>query len=410
MHRTALLSILACGLCWAQADDSQPASSNVRGAAYPRVHADLSVTFRLLASAAKKVQLKTVSDENGLGKGPFDLTRGEDGVWALTTPSTVPGFHYYWFLVDGVAVNDPGSETYFGWAKESSGVEVPEKGADFYAVKEVAHGDVRVHWYFAKTTAAWRRAYVYTPAEYDRNTQARYPVLYLQHGSGEDARGDKPRPREFHSGQPDRRRENQADDRRHGARLCHQAGASRGGDAGGRPRRTERRFRGSGPPGPDPGDRCHLPDAPGQGAPRLGGAVHGRRASAPDWAHPPGPVRLDRIVQFPLAGRPRSEDGVRRGIRGCGGVWQASPPALVRRRPGRNADARVGAADAPGARESGHQERVLRIARHVPRMADLAPGSVRVRSPAFPVGADGALDPARCERPENQLAWNWRNG
>src|ERR1039458_3749243 len=219
MSRTALLSILACGLCWAQADDSQPASSNVRGAAYPRVHADLSVTFRLLAPDAKKVQLNTGSDDNGLGKGPFDLTRGEDGVWAVTTPSTVPGFHYYWFLVDGVAVNDPGSETYFGWAKESSGVEVPEKGADFYAVKEVAHGDVRVHWYFAKTTAAWRRAYVYTPAEYDRNTQARYPVLYLQHGSG-------------------------------------------GGDPGGRPR-PERRFRGSGPPGPDPGDRCHLPDAPG---------------------------------------------------------------------------------------------------------------------------------------------------
>ena len=189
MSRTALLSILACGLCWAQADDSQPASSNVRGAAYPRVHADLSVTFRLLAPDAKKVQLNTGSDDNGLGKGPFDLTRGEDGVWAVTTPPAVPGFHYYWFLVDGVAVNDPGSETYFGWAKESSGVEVPEKGADFYAVKEVAHGDVRVHWYFAKTTAAWRRAYVYTPAEYDRNTQARYPVLYLQHGSGEDERG-----------------------------------------------------------------------------------------------------------------------------------------------------------------------------------------------------------------------------
>ena len=189
MHRTALLSILACGLGWAQADDSQPASSNVRGAAYPRVHADLSVTFRLKAPDAKKVQLNTGSDDNGLGKGPFDMTRGEDGVWAVTTPPAIPGFHYYWFLVDGVAVNDPGSETYFGWAKESSGVEVPEKGADFYAVKDVAHGDVRVHWYFAKTTAAWRRAYVYTPAEYDRNTQARYPVLYLQHGSGEDERG-----------------------------------------------------------------------------------------------------------------------------------------------------------------------------------------------------------------------------
>lgn len=189
MCRILTFSLLACAFCWAQTDGSQPASTNVRGAAYPRVHADLRVTFSFKAVDAKKVQLQPGGDDNGLGKGPIDMTRGQDGTWTVTTPPAVAGFHYYWFLVDGVIVNDPGSETFFGYARESSGVDVPEKGVDFYSVKEVPHGDVRVHWYYAKTTAAWRRAYVYTPPGYDGNPQTRYPVLYLQHGSGEDERG-----------------------------------------------------------------------------------------------------------------------------------------------------------------------------------------------------------------------------
>jgi enterochelin esterase family protein len=189
MQRTTFLSLLICTLCWAQPDDSRPATSNVRGAEYPRVHADLRVTFRIKAPDARTVQLQPGGDDNGLGKGPIDMTRAGDGTWSVTTPPAVPGFHYYWFLVDGVAMNDPASETYFGYARQCSGVEVPETGADFYAAKDVPHGDVRIRWYFAKTTQAWRRAYVYTPAEYDRNTRVRYPVLYLQHGSGEDERG-----------------------------------------------------------------------------------------------------------------------------------------------------------------------------------------------------------------------------
>jgi enterochelin esterase-like enzyme len=189
MYRIIPIFILACAFCWAQADDSQPASSNVRGAAYPRIHADLRVTFRFAAPNANKVQLQPGGDDNGLGKGPIDMARGQDGAWTVTTPPAVPGFHYYWFLVDGTIVNDPGSETFFGYARETSGVEVPEKGADFYAAKDVPHGDVRIHWYYSKTTGAWRRAYVYTPPDYDRDTRVRYPVLYLQHGSGEDERG-----------------------------------------------------------------------------------------------------------------------------------------------------------------------------------------------------------------------------
>jgi len=189
IYRAFAISTLLCAFCWAQADDSQPAASNVRGAAYPRIHQDLRVVFRFKAPEAKKVQLQPGGDDNGLGKGPLDMTREPDGNWSITTPPAVAGFHYYWFLVDGVIVNDPGSETYFGYGRQSSGVEAPEKGADFYSAKDVPHGDVRVHWYYSKTTAAWRRAFVYTPADYDRDPRTRYPVLYLQHGSGEDERG-----------------------------------------------------------------------------------------------------------------------------------------------------------------------------------------------------------------------------
>ncbi len=190
MYRVAIGLMSICGFCWAQAAaDSQPAPSNVRGAEYPRVSSDSRVMFRIKAPEAKKVQLQPGGDDNGLGKGPIDMIRGEDGTWTVTTAPAVPGFHYYWFLVDGVIVNDAGSETFFGYGRESSGVEVPETGADYYAARDVPHGEVRVRWYYAKTTAAWRRAMVYTPAEYDRKTRAHYPVLYLQHGSGEDERG-----------------------------------------------------------------------------------------------------------------------------------------------------------------------------------------------------------------------------
>src|SRR5262249_24847086 len=133
MRLALTASVVLCGLCWGQAaDDSQPAPSNVRGARYPRVHSDLRVTFQVKAPDARKVQVRPGGDDNGLGKGPFDMVRGEGGVWAVTTPPAVPGFHYYWLLIDGVAVNDPSSETYFGWGRQTSGVEVPQKGVDFY--------------------------------------------------------------------------------------------------------------------------------------------------------------------------------------------------------------------------------------------------------------------------------------
>lgn len=188
MFRIPALLLLTCFLSYAQAaDDAQPATSNVRNAKFPAIHADLRVTFRLKAPDAKTVKFHPAGD--GLGKADLDMTKSDDGYWTVTTAPSVPGFHYYWFLVDGAEVEDPGSETFFGWAKQCSGVEVPEKGVDYYLPKDVPHGDLRAKWYLSKTTGAWRRAYVYAPPDYDRNATTRYPVLYLQHGAGEDERG-----------------------------------------------------------------------------------------------------------------------------------------------------------------------------------------------------------------------------
>jgi enterochelin esterase-like enzyme len=184
-----VLLVLGVAVTWAQ-DGSKPATSNVPGAQYPRVYPDRRVTFRVKAPDAKKVQVQPGGADNGLGKGPYEMQRGEDGNWAVTTPPAVPGFHYYWLVIDGAVANDPGSESYFGWGRQTSGVEVPEEGVDFYVAKDVPHGEVRAMWYPSKVTGRARRAFVYTPPGYDAGgSTIRYPVLYLQHGAGEDERG-----------------------------------------------------------------------------------------------------------------------------------------------------------------------------------------------------------------------------
>jgi enterochelin esterase family protein len=166
--------------------ETKPASSNVRGAQTPGISRDGKVLFTLKAPEAKTVE---VAGGDGLGKGPFPMIKSADGIWSVTIPPPVPGFHYYWFQLDGVSVNDPASKTYFGYGKETSGIEIPEPGVDFYDIKHVPHGQVREQWYFSKTTGEWRRCFVYTPPGYDRNPSVRYPVLILQHGAGEDETG-----------------------------------------------------------------------------------------------------------------------------------------------------------------------------------------------------------------------------
>lgn len=117
------------------------------------------------------------------------MVKGDDGIWMVTTGPIVPGFHYYYLNIDGVTVNDPATRAFYGVGKDSGGIEIPEKGVDFYQMEDVPHGEVREHWYHSKTTDTWRRVFVYTPPDYDKDTKSRYPVLYLQHGGGEDETG-----------------------------------------------------------------------------------------------------------------------------------------------------------------------------------------------------------------------------
>jgi len=160
--------------------DAKPASSNVPGVPFPKIDSERHAYFRIVAPNATNV---SVSLPGGRG------TKGDDGVWTVTTSPLAPGFHYYTIRVDGATVSDPASESYFGTGKTSSGIEVPSRREDFYLPKDVPHGDIRAHYYFAGSTGLIRRCFVYTPSDYDTNLTARYPVLYLQHGMGEDARG-----------------------------------------------------------------------------------------------------------------------------------------------------------------------------------------------------------------------------
>ncbi len=181
----AILAVFANSVALAQtnqpADDWKPASSNVPGQQYPRINSERRAQFRVRAPGATNVAVS-------IGR-PLTVTKGDDGVWTITTSPLVVGFHYFQLIIDGVSVSDPASESFFGTSKMSSAIEVPSPGEDFYEPKDVPHGEVRARWYYATSTKAWRRCFVYTPPDYDTSPGKRYPVLYLQHGYGEDARG-----------------------------------------------------------------------------------------------------------------------------------------------------------------------------------------------------------------------------
>lgn len=180
---TGILFALAVNLCWAQAGEFRPASSNVWDAQYPRVDAAGRVQVRVKAPDATAVKLN-------FWNGPkVAMQKQSDGFWTVTTAPLVPGFHYYTVIVDGAEVADPGSRAFFGGSRYASAVEIPEPGATYYAIKDVPHGQVREVWYPSKVTGGWRHALVYLPPDYDTQTKTRYPVLYLQHGGGEDETG-----------------------------------------------------------------------------------------------------------------------------------------------------------------------------------------------------------------------------
>jgi enterochelin esterase-like enzyme len=160
-----------------------PAETNVGGAEYPRVDGSGRVEVRIKAADASKVKLNFWS-------GPkVDMQKQADGYWTYTTEPLVPGLHYYVINVDGADLSDPGSRAFFGGSRYVSAVEIPEPGSTYYSIQDVPHGQVREIWYPSDVTGGWRHALVYLPPGYDANLKQRYPVLYLQHGGGEDETG-----------------------------------------------------------------------------------------------------------------------------------------------------------------------------------------------------------------------------
>src|SRR5664279_3281190 len=183
-----LLVTLLTGVCLAQTnqtaavEDFKPSSVNQPGKQYPQVNSEGRVRVSISAPQALKVQLD-------IGAVKYDLQKDEKGFWTGESAPQVEGFHYYQLNIDGASVPDPGSLYFYGASRWGSAIEIPAPDQDFYACKAVPHGLISQKIYFSKITGSWRRCFVYTPAEYEKNTSAHYPVLYLQHGSGEDETG-----------------------------------------------------------------------------------------------------------------------------------------------------------------------------------------------------------------------------
>jgi enterochelin esterase-like enzyme len=190
LYTYILLTIFIMGVSCAQTkqvdnvalEDFKPASSNQPGKKFPQVNSEGRVRASISAPEATKVQLD-------ISAVKYDLTRDSSGVWTGDSNPQDEGFHYYQLWIDGAAVPDPGSLYFFGASRWGSGIEIPAKDQDFYALKNVPHGQVREQLYFSKYNKNMRRCFVYTPPDYDKDASKRYPVLYLQHGGGEDETG-----------------------------------------------------------------------------------------------------------------------------------------------------------------------------------------------------------------------------
>jgi len=177
-----ILCALSNGFAQAQLiDNSIPATTNINQSQCPCIMPDNSVIFQVKAPNAQKLQID-------LGK-KYDMVKDANGVWTVRTEPIVPGFHYYFLIIDDVPVADPASQSFYGTGKMASAIDVPEKGADFYDIKDVPHGAVSSKYYYSKVTESWRRLFVYTPPGYDVNSDVKYPVVFIQHGGGEDERG-----------------------------------------------------------------------------------------------------------------------------------------------------------------------------------------------------------------------------
>ncbi|WP_081804745.1 alpha/beta hydrolase-fold protein [Draconibacterium orientale] len=182
-----VILLMVSGLCSAQSssevvEDFKPSSVNQPGKEYPMVNSEGRVRVQISAPEAEKVQLD-------ISAVKYDLVKDENGVWTGESAPQDEGFHYYQLWVDGAAVPDPNSLYFYGASRWGSGIEIPAHDQEFYALKNVPHGEVRELQYFSESNKTMRRCFVYTPPGYDENPEKRYPVLYLQHGGGENETG-----------------------------------------------------------------------------------------------------------------------------------------------------------------------------------------------------------------------------
>jgi enterochelin esterase-like enzyme len=182
-----LTILLSVGSVFAQlnkevVEDFKPSSLNQPGKQYPQVNSQGCVRASISAPEANEVLLD-------IGGVKYKMKKDADGVWTGDSNPQDEGFHYYQLWIDGAAVPDPSTLYFYGAGRWGSGIEVPAKDQDFYALKNVPHGQVCVNLYFSEITGSWRRCFVYLPPGYESNSSKRYSVLYLQHGSFEDETG-----------------------------------------------------------------------------------------------------------------------------------------------------------------------------------------------------------------------------
>ncbi len=163
-------------------EDFKPSPVNQPGKEYPQVNSEGRVRVQISAPDAKYVQLD-------IGGVKYHLEKDEKGVWTGESAPQDEGFHYYQLNIDGASVPDPGSLYFYGAGRWGSGIEIPASDRDFYTIKDVPHGALSSRHYYSDVTNSWRRLFVYTPPGYDNNIEKKYPVVYIQHGGGEDETG-----------------------------------------------------------------------------------------------------------------------------------------------------------------------------------------------------------------------------
>ncbi len=163
--------------------DAVIAETTIPGNEFPKVDKEHRAYFSISAPEARKVIVDICGKK-------YDMQPDGKGNWMAVTDPLVPGFHYYFMEINGVRFVDPATETFFGCNRQSGGIEIPEgdEGNYYRPQQGVPQGQVRSLYYFAKSTNEWRHAMVYTPADYEKGKK-KYPVLYLQHGMGEDETG-----------------------------------------------------------------------------------------------------------------------------------------------------------------------------------------------------------------------------